>query len=129
MKEMINECKTHGDEERYDYYVSMQNAASVSHTMNNLVRQGEIGGLSKVAQRMDKEHFELMSQIPGSGTVMEIYEMEFKRLIARDKRLTATGYRELRNSVKEKIKLLNKKGIIRSQFESQRKAPGANQTD
>ncbi len=106
--------------EKHAYYVSLKTAAQYFHMMNASLNSGNLEAFINIAERINYQHFELMQKIRGSSEVMRLYEQKYDEFLARNGRITTEGYRELKEEVEKAFVLLNKNGLVESEFANDR---------
>ncbi len=116
------------DNERYRYFFSLKTAAQYFHTMNSGILTGNFETFGRVAETISYFHFTNMRDVNGSGLVMRLYEQKYKDYLAKDKRITEDGYAALKIEVEEIFRNLNRKGVIRSEYEEYRRDMEGNET-
>ncbi len=100
----------------YDYFIKLQTAAELFHTMNVQILAGDIEHFIDNSRRINFQHFSLMQQIQGAPQVMRLYEEKYQEILARDGRITTGGYEALKREVDKTFGELNKAGLIRSAY-------------
>lgn len=109
-----------GGEERFKHYLAMKTAAIYFHGMNKLVLQGNLEGFIRTAENINVQHFEAMTKLKGVPEVMRLYEQKYLEVLARDKRVSTDGYKEIKTEVEHLFKELNGKGLIKSEYTGNR---------
>lgn len=112
------------DPEQYAKFISLKNGAQLFHHMNGLIIAGNMGRFNEVAENVNYQHFQLMQEIPGISQVMRLYEQTYLDILARDKRITTNGYKELRDRVRTTFNDLNEKGLVNSEYKGERVGEG-----
>lgn len=108
------------DRERYAKFISLKNGATLFHRMNQLIIAGNLGEFNSIAENVNYQHFGLMQEIPGVSQAMRLYEQTFQDILARDKRITTSGYAELKSRVRKSFTELNNSGLVKSAYASER---------
>lgn len=116
------------DPEAYKYYFSLKTAAQFFHTMNSSILAGNFESYSRVAENISYQHFANMEGVRGSGLVMRLFEQKYKDYLAKDKRITEEGYDDLKREIESIFREMNKKGLIRSEYEQYRKGDAENKS-
>lgn len=101
----------------YDYFIKLQTAGELFHSMNVSILAGDIEHFIDNARRINFQHFSLMQEIQGASDVMRLYEEKYQEILARHGKITTDGYDKLKREVDETFRELNRAGIIRSAYE------------
>ncbi len=105
---------------KYDYFKKLQTAVELFHAMNVSTVSGDIEHLLDYARRINFEHFSLMQELPGLPDVMRLYEEKYQEILAREGRIATEGYKTLKKEVERAFNEMNEKGIVRSEYETER---------
>lgn len=108
------------DPERYRYFFSLKTAAHYFHSMNAGILTGNFERFGRIAETINYQHFKNMEEIMGIGPIMRLYEQKYKYYLGKDKRITEKGYTALKIDVEKTFKDMNKKGLVRSEYEQYR---------
>jgi len=109
------------DPDRYRYFFSLKTAAHYFHSMNAGILTGNFERFGRIAETINYQHFVNMEEIRGVGLVMRQYEQRYKYYLAKDKRITEEGYTALKRDVERTFRDMNRRGLIKSEYEKYRK--------
>ncbi len=112
------------DPARYRYFFSLKTAAHYFHAMNAGILTGNFERFGRIAETINYQHFKNMEEIRGIGPIMRLYEQKYKYYLGKDKRITEEGYTALKIDIEKTFRDMNKKGLVRSEYEQYRQSIG-----